>query len=425
MFAQARGTRSIRGEELRQRNYIKKLLVQWARNNNFSEIELPTFEYSDLFVGSSEQEENILEKEIFFLEGKKYALKPEGTISIAREIVNQKMIAREVSPLKFCYLTQCYRYERPQKGRYREFTQFGVEIVNANSVFFEIELILSLNKFLNSVLGLTPHLRINYLASSEIKKKWAEELRTYFSDPENSAKLSKISRDRIRENPIRILDDKNDSHLQVVKDSPKIHNYFSEEDKKNVETIKKYLNCLGVKYQWDNNLVRGLDYYTGIVFEWEINNLTIAGGGRYNELFNKFQTGTTPKNTIPSLGLAVGIDRLHLALNENNYKWPRKISYKLYLCNLMVNIEPKVILLVQKLKEEGIQVETNWEFKDLNSHFKYSDKLGFRWLLIYGEKEHNNREIILKEQNKNYQIYFSLDNLEVLIEEVKRTLEFE
>lgn len=425
MFAPARGTRSFQGDELEQRKHLGNLLLEWAQKNNFLEIQLPTIEYSDLFVGSNEVGENILEKEIFFLEGKKYALKPEGTISIAREVINQKALDKVSSPLKFCYLTQCFRYERPQKGRYREFTQFGIEIVNASSIFYEVELIFSMNKFLREKLGLNPILKLNYLSSSKIKKEWSKELTKYFT--EHSDKLNQISKERIINNPIRILDDKQVSKLKIIKDAPKISHFFSEEEKERIKEIQKCLRSLNLKYQWDENLVRGLDYYTGIVFEWQINDLAIAGGGRYDELFDKFQTGKAQKKAVPSLGMAIGFDRLQLALNEVNYEWPflRNKEEIIYICYLLPKVESKILNLIQDLKNEGVKVETNWDSQDLASHFKYSEKLGIKWLLIYGEKESLNKEIILKRQYKNYQIILPLDNKEVLIQKVKRTVEFD
>ncbi|AFO51702.1 histidyl-tRNA ligase [Candidatus Mycoplasma haematolamae str. Purdue] len=422
MFAQPRGTRTVLGLELEKKNCLRRLLTELVKKSCFIEIETPMFEYKTLFTNDKDDPSNILDKELFYLEGKKYALRPEGTAPVARAVVTEKLLHTLPSPLKFFYFAQCFRYERPQKGRFREFTQFGLEIINASSFIYEVETVKMIDSFLRNDLKLEKvELRINYLSSSETKAKWSKALTKYFLPL--AEELSKTSQERIKVNPIRILDDRRDSQLKIVKAAPKISDFLSKAEEEEIKEIRGLLNKLEIRYLWDPNLVRGLDYYTGLVFEWSLNNLAIAGGGRYDELFNRFcKRHQKEVDKVPSLGLAIGIDRLQEALNEAKFRWPILPEKKIYLCNLTNEVDPKIMKLIERLREYEIVVDSNWDLQDLKSHFKYSSRLGIDWLLIYGPQERESREIILKQQFKNYKITFSLENQEALIREIRDVL---
>ncbi|CCE66658.1 histidine--tRNA ligase [Candidatus Mycoplasma haematominutum] len=415
MLTQPRGTKTLLGERLEKKRWLQEELTKWAEKFNFQEIETPTFEHSELFVGEKPDSESILEKELFYLEGKKYALKPEETAAISRVVFTDKLLQRSSSPLKFFYFSQCFRYERPQKGRFREFTQFGVELIRCNSIFHEIELILSLDELLRKTFNLNLELRINYLSNSDTKRKWSRQLTTYFeSSPQQ---LSKLSQERIFKNPIRILDDKRDSQTELVKSSPKIRHLLTNIETLNLAEIKRYLTKLNVQYVWDESLVRGLDYYTGLVFEWNYNGLTIAGGGRYDEMFQRFAKDA---DHISSIGMALGLERLQEVLDETSFNWPLRKKIKVYLCYLLDNIELEILLFIKRMRLLGIIVETNWDIRELKTHFRLSEKLNIQWLLIYGEQEKTKGEIILKQQLKNYKIHFSLADGNSLVNEIRR-----
>lgn len=412
-----KGTRTLFEGELNKRELIIQQLSSWARSFGFSKLQTPTFERSSLFIDSVNPESEILKKELFFLRGENYALKPEETATVARTIASEKLISSEPTPLKFFYISQCFRHERPQRQRFREFTQFGVEIVKASSLFYEVELIYMLDSFFRESLKLNLlKLRVNYLSNRETRRKWSEELTKYFQ--ENNEGLSDKSLQRITVNPIRILDDDKDSWLEIVQNAPKIQQFLSREELERVTKIKNLLDELRISYIWDETLVRGLDYYTGIVFEWNYRGLGVAGGGRYDELFEKFSSHSKDLKKIPCVGLAIGLERLMHTLEKSEFQWPTKPNRKVYFCNLLADIEPKLIKILKELRGSGLDVESNWEIKDLKTHFKWSERLNIKWLLIYGAREQEKNEIILKEQNKSFQISFSLEQVEELIREL-------
>ncbi|WP_235062733.1 histidine--tRNA ligase [Mycoplasma ovis] len=417
-----KGTRALFEEEINKREFLVQKLSYWARSIGFKKIQTPTFERSSIFLDSNNPEGEILKKELFFLKNEDYVLKPEETAIVARTIASEKLLSCNPSPLKFFYSSQCFRHERPQNQRFREFTQFGLEIIKASSLAYEVELIYMLDSFFKNTLNLgLLKLRVNFLSNKETRRKWTKELTKYFL--KNNEGLSNNSLERIKNNPIRILDDEKDSLLDIVKKAPKIQQFLSEEELERIKKIKRFLSELGVDYTWDETLVRGLDYYTGIVFEWNYRGLGVAGGGRYDELFNKFSHLSKDLKDVPSVGLAIGIERLIHSLEKSEYEWPTQPNKKVYLCNLFPEVESKIIELIKKLRDNDLEVESNWELKDLKSHFKFSEKQNIKWLLIYGAKEKENNEIILKEQNKSFQISFPLSKDEDLIRELQNLVE--
>ncbi|AFN64964.1 histidyl-tRNA ligase [Mycoplasma wenyonii str. Massachusetts] len=416
MIKEPRGTRTLFSEELNKREGLVKELSSWASSLGFSKIQTPTFENSSLYIDQSAPENEILKKELFFLRDESLALKPEETASVARAVTSGKLLFSNPTPLKFFYSSQCFRHERPQKQRFREFTQFGLEIIKASSWVYEVELIYMLDSLFREKFQLDSlKLRVNYLSNKETRSKWTKALTAYFS--ENNEGLSSNSLKRIKTNPIRILDDERDSSLEIVQKAPKIEQFLSEEEREKSSKIKTLLSELGLNYHWDESLVRGLDYYTGTVFEWNYKGLGIAGGGRYDELFNKFGL-----KDIPCVGLAIGIERLLNTLEESGFNWPKKLDKRVYFCNLLSEVEPRILRLAKKLRDSGIELESNWELQELKSHFRFSERLNIKWLLIYGAKEQSENKVILKEQNQKSQSSFELENPEELVKELNKLM---
>lgn len=323
-FTKPRGTQDWFGEDILKFNEIADVLVTVAKLYDFEQIVTPTFENLELFTKSVGETSDIVTKELYNFQdkgGRNIALRPEGTAGTVRAYVENKMYANKTGPSKLFYLINLFRYERPQGGRMREFHQFGIEYLNTTSVYDDIECISMAQNILN-YFGLADEivLKINNLGSFKQRLAWIEELKKYFSNYKNQ--LSEDSLNRLEKNPLRILDDKVDGEKDFVKNAPKLAQYLTDEDNEYFSKILRGLNALNISYEIDDSLVRGLDYYTGVVFEFVSTNKnlvgksTLIGGGRYANLIKE-----TGGPDYQGLGFAIGIERLILALDASEYEW--------------------------------------------------------------------------------------------------------
>lgn len=322
-FKKPRGTIDWYGKNLLQFNEVKFKLQNLAINFNFQEINTPTFESLNLFKKSIGEVTDITQKELYVFQDKKdrwMALRPEGTSSVVRSYVEEKMFANKSNATKLFYILNLFRYERPQSGRLREFHQFGVEYLNVTNHLYDIECLILANEIIK-IFNLEKYvtLQINYLGNFKQRQEWIEELKKYFIPFKDQ--LTEDSQNRLNTNPLRILDDKVDGKKDFVINAPKLSKFLTQEDNQVFQNILDGLIQNNIKYEINTNLVRGLDYYTGIVFEFVYtspNNesTTIIGGGRYNDLVK--QTGGPDQI---GLGFAMGIERLLMALNDINYQF--------------------------------------------------------------------------------------------------------
>lgn len=322
-FKKPRGTIDWYGKNLLQFNEVKFKLQNLALNFNFQEINTPTFESLNLFKKSIGEVTDITQKELYVFQDKKdrwMALRPEGTSSVVRSYVEEKMFANKSNATKLFYILNLFRYERPQSGRLREFHQFGVEYLNVTNHLYDIECLILANEIIK-IFNLEKYvtLQINYLGNFKQRQEWIEELKKYFIPFKDQ--LTEDSQNRLNINPLRILDDKVDGKKDFVINAPKLSKFLTQEDNQVFQNILDGLIQNNIKYEINTNLVRGLDYYTGIVFEFVYtspNNesTTIIGGGRYNDLVK--QTGGPDQI---GLGFAMGIERLLMALNDINYQF--------------------------------------------------------------------------------------------------------
>lgn len=330
MLQKPRGTNDLYGDELLKTQEICRIIRQVFSSYGYSEMRTPIFEHLEVF---SENDSSLLgaNKEFFHLKSRnsdqtEYVLRPENTASIARAIVENKLINHQVNyPLRYFYEGYYFRYERPQSGRFRQFTQLGIEKINSCDPEDDIENLL-LVQDIQARLKLNLILKINYLGDGEAKAKWNETLKKYFENYRDQ--LTPLSQNRIQTNPLRILDDKVDSEKEFVKNAPKIDKYLLEKDLIQLGKIKNLIASLGIISRWDPGLVRGIDYYTGLVYEWvdPKENITVVAGGRYDQLFERFNYSPTP-----SLGLAMGVERIKMIMERDGlYEWGLKSKY-LYL----------------------------------------------------------------------------------------------
>ncbi len=317
-YSKPRGTTDNYGEKLAKFDGLRDVLLLIGSLYNYNRIQTPTFEHLEVFTKAVGDTSDIVNKELYVFKDKSdrvLALRPEGTAGAIRAYVENKMWANTNGPVKLCYFENLFRYERPQAGRMREFHQFGVELIGAKSYLDDVEVIAFANNILNSLHLDNYTLEINNIGGLASRKKWIEELQVYFEPYKDQ--LSEISQARLAKNPLRILDDKVDGQLDFVKNAPKLSKYLSDEENLYFKNILTALDLMHIPYQVNENLVRGLDYYTGVVFEFVshskalIGQSTIIGGGRYGELVK--QTGGPD---LEGIGFGLGVERILVALDD-------------------------------------------------------------------------------------------------------------
>ena len=385
MLQKPKGTKDYFYKEAN--NYIK--LVEYINNfmevYNYNFIKTPTFESSELFKRSVGEETDIVNKETYdFIDKgeRQMTLKPEETASVVRCFLENKLYAlNDIN--KFYYITPCFRYERPQSGRFREFNQFGVEVFGSSSPYMDAEVILLAYKFLSNLKIKGLKIKINTLGNEVSRNNYRKALVEYFKDKQDT--LCETCRERYKTNPLRILDCKVDKDNEIFKKVPKTIDYLDDESKNFFEELKSILNDNEVPYEIDTNLVRGLDYYTHTVFEIVSDNEdlgpanTICGGGRYNNLVKELGGPETG-----AVGFALGIERLLTILETEEINFSeRKIDA--YIMNL--NSAKDTFYLIEELRNAGFITETNYEVKSMKSLWKEVDKFNPTYVLILGEDE--------------------------------------
>jgi len=359
-----------------------------AENYGFNYIETPILEETALFKRSVGEASDIVNKEMYqFIDkgGNDVCLRPEGTAGVVRSFIEHKF-DRQQTPKRFWYFGPMFRYERPQKGRFREFHQFGVESFGVGSIYEDINII-SMAADIFERLNIEYTLKINSLGCPACMPSYKEKLIKFLE--KNKENLCEDCQRRITQNPIRTLDCKNPSCQTILKDAPKITDNLCENCSEDFETLKKGLDNLGINYEVDKNLVRGLDYYTKTTFEFISNKIgaqsAIAGGGRYDRLV-EFLGG----KPTPGVGFAIGIERI-MDLVESNEE--RK---GIYMGALVDEALPFILKEAKKArKEQKVFVEPN--IKSLKAHLKAADKGNYKKAFIVGEDELKKGEFFIKE----------------------------
>ncbi len=395
-----RGTIDYFGEEEKVLLGLKDILLSEAHKYGCEEVELPLFEENRLFHRTVGESSDIVQKETFDLEqrgDKNYTLRPEFTASVSRAVIENKLYNSPDMPLRFCYLGEVFRYERPQTGRLRQFNQFGVEFIDA-----KIDLSSTLDAFLLSIrssealLGHKVKAKINFLGSFESREIYKKELYSYFK-PKIDDMCDDCKR-RLETNPLRILDCKVEADQIIAKDSPRITNFLNDEDKKEYENIKNALDAIGIEYVVDDELVRGLDYYTGLVWElYDSENKTlgaIGGGGKYSSLMK--QIGGPD---MEGIGFSLGVERLIIALSEER---KQEIRMEKPLDYFIIDFarDGYASYLADKLRNKGKNVMFSSYTRALGGAFKMADRKHAKSVLIV-ESDHRIQIKDMETRNQN------------------------
>ena len=401
MITKPKGTYDLYGEEAKKWQYVNRVVDEIMDRYNYSLIRTPIFENREVFHRGVGDTTDIVTKETYdFVDRgeRQMTLRPEGTAGVVRSFIENKMYGDAIQPVKLYYNGTMYRYERPQSGRDRELTQFGVEVLGSSDPSMDAEVIsLAVNIF--KLLGLKGiKVKLNSLGDTESRNNYREALLEYFKPYLKD--LCEDCQERYNKNPLRILDCKVDKDSDILKNAPSILDYLNEESKNRFEDVQNYLDVLDIDYEVDPNIVRGLDYYSHTVFEIEATikdfgaNNVIAAGGRYDNLVSNLGGPDTP-----GIGFACGIGRLVMALDKEEINIP--INNELDAFVLYVNDTEKeyAMALTQDLRLNGLRVETEYMNRALKGQFKQADRLNAKFLVILNSEDLVAGEIQVKDNH--------------------------
>ena len=405
-----KGTKDVLPQESYKWQFVEKTARDVARRFNVSEIRTPTFEHTEVFLRGVGETTDIVNKEMYtFLDkgGRSITLKPEGTAGVARAFVENGM-SSQVLPAKLFYITQCFRYERPQAGRLREFHQFGVEFLGATDANIDAETILLAKTFLDEVGIKNITLYLNSIGCKECRKKYEQALKDYLN--QNVDQMCELCKDRLQKNPLRTLDCKNDTCKKITADAPKILDYICDDCKAHFEKVQKLLTIAGVEFKVNPNIVRGLDYYTRTVFEFVSENIgaqgTVCGGGRYDGLIK--QLGG---NDVSGIGFAVGIERILMLLENLGVEIPNQNGVEYYFAPMGEKESEKAFELVTKLRAKGITADFDHMNRSIKAQFKYADKIGAKKVAVIGSDELSNNSVKVKEMSTGNEELLMFDQI--------------
>ena len=373
----------------------------------YKEIRTPAFEHSEVFSQGVGQETDIVSKEMYSWTdqgGDNLTLKPELTAPVARSFIQHNLGVKN-SINKLYYIDALFRRERPQKGRYRQFHQFGIEVFGSENPETDVEVIaLAMHVF--HKLGLKElTLQLNSIGSPECRNNYRNEIKNFLAP--HFDQLSQTSQDRYNNNPLRILDTKSPDEKEILKDAPNISNYWTIDDKNHFDEVCNLLKHIKIDYQLSPSLVRGLDYYTRTTFEITSNELgaqnAICGGGRYDGLVEKL--GGKP---TPGIGFAAGIERLLLASSSDN----KLRNIQIYIVGIGNDVRPTMIKLAEELRSNDIRTSFDYLRRSMKAQMREANKLGAQYAIIIGEDELKDKSVIIKDLSTSNQEKITLDSVQ-------------
>ena len=391
------GMKDLLPEETPLWEKVEGVLRETVESYGYSEIRMPILEKTDLFVRSIGEDTDDVEKEMYSFEdvgGDKLSLRPEGTAGCVRACNEHGIIHNQERRL--WYMGPMFRHEKPQKGRYREFHQFGIEVFGLKGPDIDAEILMLTNRIWQKF-GISDHvkLELNSLGSSEERKQYRSKLVSFLE--EHKDVLDEDSKRRMYTNPLRVLDSKNEAVQELLKDAPKLSDFFGEETLAHFNGLRKLLDEAGIHYEINDRLVRGLDYYNYTVFEWVTDLLgaqsTICGGGRYDGLVE--QLGGQPS---PAVGCAIGLERFMLVAEAVGQKESRG-PVDVYFCSMGENARSRSFQIAEQLRTgiKGLRLMMNCGDGAFKKQFKKADKSGARYALVLGDDELEKGMIAVKD----------------------------
>ena len=403
-----KGTKDVLPKDVHKNQYIEATALDIASKFGYKEIRTPVFEHTELFQRGVGDTTDVVQKEMYTFDdkgGRSITLRPEGTAGAVRSYL-ENGLCNEALPQKVCYLISCYRYEKPQAGRLREFHQFGVECFGSASPLADAEII-ALAKSLFDTLGVKDlSLEINSIGCPTCRAEYHKALKEYFSSRKDE--LCNTCKSRLDRNPMRILDCKSPICHEIAEGAPVVIDYLCDECKEHFENVQKYLKAQNIEYTINPQIVRGLDYYTKTVFEFVSNSIgaqgTVCGGGRYDGLVEELGGQHTP-----SLGFAMGIERLMLLMEAQGCEFPEAEKPDLFIVALGEKATLKAVEIAKDMREEGFSALLDLNQRSVRAQMKYADKLGAKFNVVIGDNEVEAKTAKLKNMQTGEETEINLD----------------
>lgn len=381
-----KGTKDILPDQIHKWHYVEEQWKDICRRYGFKEVRTPVFEHTELFTRGIGDTTDVVQKEMYTFEdhgGRSITLKPEGTSPAVRAFIEHKQYA-EVQPTKIQYITPCYRYEKPQSGRLREFHQFGIEVFGTPNMMADAEVISLGYDFLTS-LGITEiELRINSVGCPECRKKHRAALREFLTPKYDE--LCDTCKTRFDKNPMRILDCKSPVCHELVQGAPMMIDYLCDDCKDAFQQLQDNLKAMEIPFTVDPGIVRGLDYYTKTAFEFVTTKIgaqgTVCGGGRYDHLVE--EVGGPP---IPGVGFGLGIERLLLLMEANDAHFPEPDKLDVFIAVMGDAAKAYGLKLCRELRAKGLSAEMDTLARNIKNQFKYANRLNAKYTVVLGDNE--------------------------------------
>ncbi len=390
-----KGTADVLPENSYKWQYVERKMLETANLFGFEEIRVPVFEYTEVFTKNVGETTDVVQKEMYTFTDKgdrSITLRPEFTAGVVRSVIENGLINGAL-PVKACYIGGCYRYEKPQAGRMREFHQFGAEMFGAADPSADAEMILLAYSVLEGLGIGNLSLEINSIGCPKCRANYHAALKAYFK--EKSAELCNTCLDRLERNPMRILDCKSPICKEISAGAPVMLDFLCDECHEHFEGVKKHLDSAGLDYKVNTSIVRGLDYYTKTVFEFISGDIgaqsTVCGGGRYDGL-----VGQMGGPEMPSLGFAMGIERLLMVMESQNARFPERKVPDIYIGTMGEKARIAATKICFRLREEGFSAITDVTGRSVKAQMKYADKIGASFSVIIGDNELEQKKAVLK-----------------------------
>ena len=404
-----KGTEDVLPKDSYRWQFVEDVMRKESAAYGFKEIRTPVFEHTELFARGVGQTTDVVQKEMYTFDtkgGESVTLRPEGTAGAARAVLEHGLV-NDSLPIKASYFVSCYRYEKPQAGRLREFHQFGLECYGTQSPVADAELICAAQSIFDRLGIKQLRLEINSIGCPTCRAEYHKALKEYFYGYKDE--LCETCNSRLEKNPMRILDCKSPVCSKIAQGAPKITDYLCDECKEHFASVQKYLDAAGVEYTVNPTIVRGLDYYTKTVFEFVTDFIgaqgTVCGGGRYDGLIEELGG-----KHLPSLGFAMGIERLLMLMDKQGIEIPKPSTCDLYVAVMGESASLKSFEIIKAVRSCGLIAETDIVGRGLRAQMKYADKIGAKFSMVLGNNEIEQGKAVIKNMSNGEQTEIVLDN---------------
>lgn len=404
-----KGTEDVLPKDSYRWQFVEDVMRKESAAYGFKEIRTPVFEHTELFARGVGQTTDVVQKEMYTFDtkgGESVTLRPEGTAGAARAVLEHGLV-NDSLPIKASYFVSCYRYEKPQAGRLREFHQFGLECYGTQSPVADAELICAAQSIFERLGIKQLRLEINSIGCPTCRAEYHKALKEYFYGYKDE--LCETCNSRLEKNPMRILDCKSPVCSKIAGGAPKITDYLCDECKEHFASVQKYLDAAGVEYTVNPTIVRGLDYYTKTVFEFVTDFIgaqgTVCGGGRYDGLIEELGG-----KHLPSLGFAMGIERLLMLMDKQGIEIPKPSTCDLYVAVMGESASLKSFEIIKAVRSCGLIAETDIVGRGLRAQMKYADKIGAKFSMVLGDNEIEQGKAVIKNMSSGEQTEIVLDD---------------